>query len=285
MWMRIRRWWVMALVAATAACASGSSPAAQSRTASSPTPAAAGAAGAATSGGPCYAGSHAVRSITGRQPVDTPEGAVTPAGSGGSLVLELRAGGRWTLSSDGSAPAVFQVGRYTAEAVITGSLSGGYVSAGATVVFHQDAASGTVLLRTPAGSGEVPISSLGPALAPGGSATITCASGSVRLDSASVTMDLAPAPAGQLVINQSGVERTDACGGRSVAVQGSSDRLHLTGDCPSVEIVGSSNAVNVERVDQVSINGSYDRVTWRAAITRAQPAVTTSGIGDVVARG
>jgi len=43
--------------------------------------------------------------------------------------------------------------------------------------------------------------------------------------------------------------------------------------------------VDVERVDQVSINGSFDRVTWRAAITRAQPAVTTSGTGDVVARG
>jgi hypothetical protein len=147
-------------------------------------------------------------------------------------------------------------------------------------------------------------------------ATITCGPDAVRLDSASVTMDLAnaapanaatataappatagpatappaqaataPPAGGQLAISQSGAERTDACGGRSVSITGSANHINLTGDCPRVEIVGSSNTVDVERVDAVAITGSFEHVTWHAAISRAQPVVSTSGVNDVVAKG
>jgi DUF3060 family protein len=312
--VRIERGLVIVLSVAMAACANGSSsPAASTGHApASPSGSPASVAGGGPAG-PCYAGTHAVRSITGHQPVDTPAGAATPAGSGGSLVLELRTDGRWALTSDGSAPAAFQVGPYAATAGIKGSLSGGYQAAGTQLAFHQDAATGSVVLRSAAGATNFPMSSLGPALVPGGSATIGCAADAIRLESASVAMELAPAPgaatqpvpppataasapppataapappaAGQLVIHQSGGERTDACGGRTVAIQGSTNRIHLTGDCPRVEIVGSSNTVDVERVDQITITGSYDRVTWRAAITRVEPAVSTRGVGDDVARG
>jgi Protein of unknown function (DUF3060) len=296
--VHIKRLTIVAVSLVATACGGTSTPT-QGNPAGGARPAATGTAVAAPAG-ECFVGAHAVRSITGHQAVDLPQGPARPVGTGGSLTLDLGADGRWTLSSDGSAPAAFQVGSYSATIAIDGSLQGTYAHSGTQFAFSQDGATGTAVVRTPAGASSIPISSVGPALAPGGLATITCGQDAVRLDSASVTMDLAgasggtaaatatpaaPPAGGELAIDQSGATRTDACGGRSVLVTGSSNHLALTGDCPRVEIDGSNDTVTVERVDTIAVTGSFDHVTWHAAISRSQPAVATAGQGDVVSQG
>ena len=129
-------------------------------------------------------------SITGKQGVNTPLGPARPAGTGGSLVLDLRADNTWRLSGDGARPVTFQVGQYTVDAQIDGTLSGTYRRAGTTFVFERHDASGTVTLVTPVGSKDYDMESVGSALAPAGTATITCGPETVDFTSDSVTMTL-----------------------------------------------------------------------------------------------
>lgn len=138
----------------------------------------------------CVFGSFDVVAITAQQGVATAVGLARPAGAGGSLVFDLRPDNTWRLSSDGSRPVPFQVGPYTVDARIAGSLRGTYRRTGANFQFEQGDADGTVTLSTPAGSNEYDMDEVGPALAPGGAATITCKPDSVEFVSASVTMTL-----------------------------------------------------------------------------------------------
>jgi Protein of unknown function (DUF3060) len=271
----------------------------------------------------CWAGPHAVRSITGHQTVDTPLGPAKPSGTGGSLVLDVGVDGQWSLSSDGATPVAFDVGGLTATVAINGSVRGRYTRAGAQFVFEQRSADGTMVLHTAAGSQQLSISNLGPALAPDGAATLTCQPDRVVMDSASVTMELVPTavaqagpaaggtappaaapppgtappaaapppaapptaapPAAQpLVFTDSAKDLSAACAGRPVMLRGSQNRVHLTGDCPTVEIVGSQNTVSVERVDEITVTGSFNHVDWASGINRSQPAVHSTGTDDVV---
>src|SRR5688572_13315574 len=65
---------------------------------------------------------------------------------------------------------------------------------GATFEFEQDDVDGTVTLTAPAGEQEYDMEVVGPALAPGGSATITCQPDRVDFVSTSVTMTLSRRP-------------------------------------------------------------------------------------------
>lgn len=138
----------------------------------------------------CFVGSYTVASITGHQGITTPAGAARPAGGGGSLVFDLRADNTWQLSSDGSRPVVFEVGPYTVDAVINGTLKGSYQRSGSSFLFEQDDATGTVTLSTPIGSRDYDMDTVGPALAPSGTATVTCGADGAEFVSQSVTMTL-----------------------------------------------------------------------------------------------
>jgi hypothetical protein len=193
---------LVALVAAVSACSNGSpdaapaptppattapaAPADVSDAASDPTSRPAAAADPAT----CFLGTFDVVSITGKQGVATPFGTVRPAGTGGSLILDLRADNTWRLRGDGARPVTFQVDQYTVDARIDGTLSGTYRRSGTTFVFKQEDADGTVTLATPVGAKEYDMDAVGSALAPAGAATITCGPGTVDFTSESVTMTL-----------------------------------------------------------------------------------------------
>jgi hypothetical protein len=138
----------------------------------------------------CFLGTFDVMSITGKQGISTPLGSAKPAGTGGSLTLELRADNTWQLRGDGARPVTFQIEQYTVDARIDGTLSGTYRRSGTTFVFKQDDADGTVTLATPVGSKEYDMESVGSALAPTGTATITCGPETVDFTSESVTMTL-----------------------------------------------------------------------------------------------
>jgi len=138
----------------------------------------------------CFLGSYDVVSITAQQGVATSVGMARPAGAGGSLVFDLRPDDTWQLRSDGSRPVAFQVGPYTVDARIAGSLNGTYRRTGTAFEFEQDGADGTVTLSTAAGSTEYDMDAVASALAPGGAATITCRPDTVEFVSATVTMTL-----------------------------------------------------------------------------------------------
>jgi hypothetical protein len=137
----------------------------------------------------CFIGTYAVVSIVGRQGIETVAGTAKPAGDGGSLVLELRAN-TWTLRGDGSKPVKFEVGPYQVDASINGTLRGSHRRVGNTFVFKQEDAEGTVTLSTPIGSKEYDMEDVGPALAPAGTATLTCGPDTLDFVSESVTMTL-----------------------------------------------------------------------------------------------
>jgi hypothetical protein len=152
-------------------------------------------AGPATSAPPpdparCFLGSFDVVSITAKDGIATPAGTARPAGAGGSLVFDLRPDETWQLRSDGTRPVAFQVGPYTVDARIAGTLRGTYQRAGTAFAFEQDGADGTVTLSSPAGEREYDMDVVGPALAPSGTASITCQTDTVEFVSASVTMTL-----------------------------------------------------------------------------------------------
>jgi hypothetical protein len=138
----------------------------------------------------CFLGTYAVTSIVGRQGVDSPFGPIKAAGDGGSLMFDLRTDNTWTLSSDGSKPATFQVGPYTVDALINGTLRGTYGRTGSAFLFKKEDASGTVTLSTPVGTQEKDMDDVGSALAPTGAATMTCRADGLDFASDSVTMAL-----------------------------------------------------------------------------------------------
>ena len=190
---------VVTLVAVLSACSDGAAPAPAppATTTATDSGATTGAASppasppaAAPDPATCFVGTFDVVSITSKQGVATPFGTARPAGTGGSLVLELRADNTWRLQGDGSRPVAFQVDQYTVDAQINGTLSGTYRRSGTTFVFKQEHADGTVTLATPVGSKEYDMDAVGSALAPAGAATITCGPDTVNFASESVTMTL-----------------------------------------------------------------------------------------------
>jgi hypothetical protein len=138
----------------------------------------------------CFLGTFAVVSITSVDGAATPFGTARPSGDGGSLMLALSPNNTWKLSSDGSRPVKFQVGAFTADALIKGSERGTYRRSGTSFQFEEDSSEGTVTLTTPVGSQEIDMDEVGQALTPRGAATITCGPDTVDFASESVKMTL-----------------------------------------------------------------------------------------------
>jgi len=252
--------------------------------------------------GECFLGRHAVRSIVGRETIDTPAGPAKPSGNGGSLLVDFRPDGRWTLSSDGSKPAAFAVGPYTATATIKGQADGTYARVGEQFAFRQRTASGSVLLASTAGSYRTTMESLAPALAPSGTATVTCGQ-TVRLVSETVELTLTPlapppggrppgspppgggAPEAPAVISRAGTTGTFDCRDHTVTISAAATRLHLVGRCPRVEITGAGNEVTIDLAGTISVTGTRDKVTWHDGLDGRQPSVTTTGLLSTVNHG
>jgi Protein of unknown function (DUF3060) len=252
---------------------------------------------ASAGGDRCYLGRHAVRSITGREALDTPAGPAKAVGNGGSLVLDLAADNTWTLSSNGSKPVSFRVGAYSASARVNGTLRGSYRNLGSAFAFDTSGGNGSTVLSSSVGSARFSMSEVGAALAPDGTARITCEQDAVRLVSDSVEMVLAPAagggsaggapaagntPVAPSPINQSNLNTTFDCGGKPVIVNGSSNRLQLVGRCASVTVNGSDCVIRVSTLGAAAVNGDRSTVLWKAGLDGREPTVAVNGAGSTV---
>jgi hypothetical protein len=285
-----------ALLSLLAACTNNTDAGRPASTAPSPTDA-----GPTRSSSPiaatCPIGDYRVSSITGK---GTQVGGVPiTVASVGALTLRITDAGTWQLSGDGT-DLTLQAGGISVEATIDGVAEGSYVKAGEDYTFRQEKATGKVTLKRPvAGTSSIPMTDVGPALAPGGTAKLTCGAGTLTIASESVTLELeqvggstgasTPTSAGgtsaetggSVIVDESARTRTIDCAGRDVAVNGSANTLTLTGSCGALSVNGSRNVVTVEKVAQISVNGSGNKITWGSG----DPKVSNNGTGNTVGKG
>ncbi|AZI44760.1 DUF3060 domain-containing protein (plasmid) [Deinococcus psychrotolerans] len=103
---------------------------------------------------------------------------------------------------------------------------------------------------------------------------------SVRLGESGLSISSTPVQTRRVQPTQT--NRTLRCNGGNLNLRGSGQRLTILGNCAAVNITGSRNVLSVERVGQISIQGSSNRVTWKAALSGAKPLLRVSGTGNTV---
>lgn len=247
--------------------------------------------GAAPKAAGCPVGRFQVVKIT---PGEAAGGDVDVRLSGGtSMTIELTVDGTWTLTDDGDNPLEARVsapgaGSVSGTATVRGSLRGTYARAGSTYGFRQEGGDGTVALSSPAGRDSRDIETVGPALVPGGTATITCSGTKATIKSDSVTMTLkrtGDSPAGESAAGggsgggAGGGDEGGAggdltlrgrlkvhnvrCGGRDIVVASTVSTVNLQGTCGKVRITGDKNTVNVAGGGTVVITGRLNTVNVR----------------------
>jgi hypothetical protein len=250
--------------------------------------------------GECPSGTYQVDSITAKDGVDVSGQDIRVADVKG-LTLEF-ADGTWTLTGKGATISVSASG-LTAGATLDGTATGDYAKSGDSYAFEQKSADGKITLDQPiAGVSSIPMSEFGPAVAPSGTATITCTDTGATITAENATLELtggsgtggatgiapgeptsgggggAPAPA---VLNSSAQSGSYTCNGGPVTINGSNNQLTFVGECKVVTINGSGNKITVESAGVVSINGGQNRLTW----IQSEPRVTDNGRGNTVTQG
>ncbi|HEX6356626.1 DUF3060 domain-containing protein [Actinophytocola sp.] len=247
--------------------------------------------------GQCPVGEWTVTAITGKSGA-TVGGVPVVAKSGSGFTLTLTADNTWTLAGD-NARVTLEGGGLSVDATVDGTAEGDYVGTGETYTFRQQRASGRVTLdREVAGVSAWSMDEVGPALMPGGQATLTCGPGTLEIGSESVvlvlravgegsqTTEVSETPeqgggGGTVTIDESGVTRTVDCAGQDVVVNGSANELTFTGTCASVTVAGSSNEVRIADTGEIVVNGSVNRITW----SEGDPKTEDNGQGNSISRG
>lgn len=95
----------------------------------------------------------------------------------------------------------------------------------------------------------------------------------------SPTMTAAPGEA--LIINGTNETWSISCAENDVIVNGSTNRVDITGHCLSLTVSGRANVIGVDVADSITASGLNNVVTFRAG----SPHIDTSGIGNVVKPG
>jgi hypothetical protein len=270
----------------------------RSDTASTPAASAGPASAAASSpqpapAGDCPLGTYRLTAITSKRGVSTPIGDLKVTAGGGGITMTFGADGTWRLSASGSQPLTLETGGISAQGTASGEVRGRYVRIGDSLGFQQQASSGEVTVRYQGSSRSVPMDEFATALAPSGVTTATCTGADLTLTSETVDLTLvrtgssgsagSSGSSGVLTITGTARPRDEECQGRKVVVESTATPVRLRGDCPSVEIRGRSNTVDIDRVDEIVITGSGNTVTWSSGLTRAEPAVQP-GNGNTVRR-
>lgn len=297
---KVRSAVVAGLLGLLAACGEQGTPVGDGQaTTQPPTTANAAESSAAAGAGGCPSGEYEVESLTAQDAVTVSGQQVRVADVQG-LTLEFTAAGEWVLTGDGATITVSASG-LTASATVDGTASGSYAKSGDSHVFTQQSAQGQITFDQPiAGISSIPMSEFGPAIAPSGTATITCTDAGATISAENASLELtggsgaagaeptgaepAEPPAGEAapaVINSSGKTASYNCTGGPVSINGSNNTLTFTGSCGAVNVNGSGNGVTVASAQAVNINGAQNRLTW----TETEPQVNDNGRGNTVSQG
>ncbi len=68
-------------------------------------------------------------------------------------------------------------------------------------------------------------------------------------------------------------------------INGSTLAVQLHGDCATVTVNGDTNAVEIERTDVITVNGSFNAILWMSGISGSAPAVNDTGQFNTIAQG
>lgn len=249
--------------------------------------------------GGCPVGDWTVTTISGNSGASV-GGVPIVAKSGGGFTLSMTAANTWALTGD-NATVTLEAGGLSVDATVNGKAEGDYAKTGETYTFRQQSASGRVTLdQAVAGVSSWSMDEVGPALAPGGQATVTCGNGTLEISSESVVLDLRAVdggtgggtqtstpsetsePAGgTMTISESGLIRTVDCAGQGVVINGSANKLTFTGTCASVTVSGSRNEVGIADVGEIAVNGSFNTITW----SDGDPKISNNGQGNSIGQG
>ncbi len=87
-----------------------------------------------------------------------------------------------------------------------------------------------------------------------------------------------------LVLSGTSESRTIPCGGREVEVveDATANSYTLTGECKKLTVDGVSNKVSVEKVGEISVKGTSNKVTYVEGLDGKKPKITKSGISTAV---
>jgi len=299
MGMKLRSAVIVGLLGLLSACAEQGTPAADGQS-DSTTPTTANVTESSTAaGGECPAGTYQVDSLTAQESVAVNGQQVQVADVRG-LTLDFAADGTWVLTGKGATISV-SAGGLSAGATLDGTATGAYAKTGDSYAFTQKSAQGSITLDQPvAGIASIPMSEFGPAIAPSGTAEITCTDGGATIKAENATLELTggssgggtsstataaePNPGGETaptVINDSSLTSSYNCTGGPVTINGSSNTLTFTGTCSAVNVNGARNNITVATAGVVNINGAQNQLKW----TDAQPKVNDNGQGNTVSQG
>jgi Protein of unknown function (DUF3060) len=92
---------------------------------------------------------------------------------------------------------------------------------------------------------------------------------------------MTPAAGSPVIINGANESRSIACDMNDVTVNGSANRVDVTGHCLRVTVSGSGNQVSIDIADVITANGIDNVVTFRAGA----PQINSGGISNVVGPG
>jgi hypothetical protein len=94
---------------------------------------------------------------------------------------------------------------------------------------------------------------------------------------------LSLAHANALTIDGNTAERTFACEGRDVTIQGNDLAITLNGDCGVVKAVGNNNVLTVDGVKRAEAQGNNNVVNWKRNLSGATKLpVAKIGVGNKI---
>ncbi len=91
--------------------------------------------------------------------------------------------------------------------------------------------------------------------------------------------------AAQIVRSSAGAVETIDCNGLNVAIKGMSNRYTLRGECPRVDVQGTTNKVLVETAGRIHVDGVGNEVVWAKALSGERPRIVNSGLNNTVRQG
>lgn len=85
---------------------------------------------------------------------------------------------------------------------------------------------------------------------------------------------------GKLVLSGTSESRSIPCSGREVEVEeaATASKYTLTGECKKVTVDGVSNEVEVEKVGEIVVKGTSNKVVYGEGIGGKAPKITKSGV-------
>lgn len=74
------------------------------------------------------------------------------------------------------------------------------------------------------------------------------------------------------------------CGGRVVEIDetATANDYTLTGECKKITVDGVSNEINVEKVGEIVVKGSSNKVIYTEGLDGKKPKITNSGVSSVI---